>query len=161
LLATLVIAKETTMTTELVRSPPRPIGPATTTPIRTIMTRDPVTVRPDTGLERVLELFVTRDLGHVPVVDDAGRAIGVVSKTDLVRHQYLQRGAELHQHEAARDVMTPVALWLPETASLAEAAKLFAEGRLHAIPVGAADGRVVGVLSVLDLAAWVAGVRGP
>lgn len=157
--------------------PHRPIEAARSTLVRDIMTRDPVTVRPETGVEQVIEIIVGRGIGHVPVVDDAGRAIGMISKTDVVRNVHLRGDTEVdqspgamaralhrmppgaHIHEAddqARDVMTPVALWVPETASIAEAARVIASGQLHAILVARDDGVVVGLLSANDIVAWVA-----
>jgi CBS domain-containing protein len=53
--------------------------------------------------------------------------------------------------------MTPIALWVPSSASIAEAARVLADGRMHAIPVADDGGRVVGILSTLDIVAWVAG----
>ena len=133
-----------------------PIDAARTALVRDIMTPDPVTIRPDTGLEQVIELFVSRELSHAPVVGDDGRAVGMVSKTDLVRDVHLRGVTEVDA--LARDVMTPIAMWVPEIASVAEAARVIASGQLHALVVASADGRVVGILSAVDIAAWVAGV---
>ena len=166
------------MRREITHSVPRPIDGARTALVRDIMTHHPVTARPDTGLEQVIELFVARELSHLPVVDDDGKAIGMISKTDVVRNAYLRGDTEVdqartaqpgggylapsaHIHEAddlARDVMTPIALWVPETASIAEAAHVMSSGQLHALVVADATGHVVGILSAVDIVAWVAGV---
>jgi len=52
---------------------------------RDLMRRDLVTVRPQTPLEELAEILDNEDVHGVPVVDAAGRVVGVVSRTDLVR----------------------------------------------------------------------------
>jgi len=171
--------KEITMRRELTRDQPHPIEAARGALVRDLMTRDPVTITADTGLEQVIEVFLSRGMSHLPVVDEDGRAIGMVSKTDLVRDAHVRgdtevsqepgtkaRGiryieADAHVHEVgglARDVMTPIAVSLPETASVADAAHVIASGQLHAVLIAGDDGRVVGLVSSVDIAAWVAGI---
>jgi len=48
-------------------------------------TRDVITVRKDDALPEVAELFLTRPIRRLPVVDDDNRLIGVVSRRDLIR----------------------------------------------------------------------------
>jgi CBS domain-containing protein len=52
--------------------------------------------------------------------------------------------------------MTQSALWLPETASLGQAAALMALERIHRVPIVSGDGRVVGIISTLDISQWLA-----
>lgn len=49
-----------------------------------VMTREPVTVGPDTPLEDVATLMVDRDVSRVPVLD-GDRLVGIVTKSDIVR----------------------------------------------------------------------------
>ncbi|WP_416955302.1 putative nucleotidyltransferase substrate binding domain-containing protein [Nocardioides sp. T5] len=54
-------------------------------PVRSVMTPDPVILPADAlAFEALLEM-VSRDIHHLPVVDDAGRPVGLVTTTDLVR----------------------------------------------------------------------------
>lgn len=55
-----------------------------TTPLNRIMTRDPITGTPSTTLREAVELFASRRLGCLPVVD-GGRVVGIVTGTDLLR----------------------------------------------------------------------------
>jgi diguanylate cyclase (GGDEF)-like protein len=50
-----------------------------------VMTRDPVTVRSDSDLEAATDLVRSRGFRRLPVVDAAGRLVGVVTQTDLLR----------------------------------------------------------------------------
>lgn len=49
-----------------------------------VMTREPVTVAPDTSIEDVATLMVDRDMSRLPVMD-GDRLVGIVSKSDIVR----------------------------------------------------------------------------
>lgn len=49
------------------------------------MTPDPVTVHPETPLYEAARLMRTRKIGGLPVLDDAGKLIGIVTETDLLR----------------------------------------------------------------------------
>lgn len=137
-----------------------------------IMTRGATTVRADLGIEQLVELFLEQGLSRVPVVDDGGRPIGVVSKTDLVIDQYERGDTEVsqlgagepgrHVHEVGglvRDIMTPLALTLPASTPIGEAARRMLADNVHAVPVTSDTGQVIGWFSSTDLMAWVAGVE--
>ncbi|HEY9495028.1 MAG TPA: DUF294 nucleotidyltransferase-like domain-containing protein [Intrasporangium sp.] len=67
-------------------------GLATTQPVRAIMTTDPVTAAPDDlAMELVLEM-TSRNIHHMPVVED-DRPVGMVTSTDLMR---LERANPIH-----------------------------------------------------------------
>jgi CBS domain-containing protein len=53
--------------------------------VRDVMTRDVVTVPDTTTVDRVRAVLVTQRLKRVPVVDSAGRLVGLISRADLVR----------------------------------------------------------------------------
>ena len=57
----------------------------TVSPVRSVMTPEPVTLSADAlAFEALLEM-VSRDIHHLPVVDETGRPVGLVTTTDLVR----------------------------------------------------------------------------
>jgi CBS domain-containing protein len=55
-----------------------------TTKVAQIMTRDPTTVTPKTGLKAAVEIFIKRRVGALPVVED-GRLVGILSDADIMR----------------------------------------------------------------------------
>ena len=55
-----------------------------TTPVSDIMTRDVLTVSPTTSLHQAARHMAARWIRHLPVVDDDGKVIGMVSQRDLV-----------------------------------------------------------------------------
>jgi acetoin utilization protein AcuB len=54
-----------------------------TTKVAQIMTRDPTTVTPRTGLKAAVEIFLKRRVGALPVMED-GRLVGILSDTDIM-----------------------------------------------------------------------------
>jgi CBS domain-containing protein len=136
-----------------------------------------VCVRADLGTDSLTAMLFALDLRSVPVVDEQGRPIGVVSRSDLLRHRrdgeqepplrlagpygghgdYL--GPGFHSDVAAElvaDVMMCLAFSLPETATLSRAAAIMAYEGVHQIPVVTSDGKVVGLISSLDVVRWLA-----
>lgn len=49
------------------------------------MTRDPTTVRPDTPLREAAELLATNKFGCLPVVEEGGRLVGIVTEHDFLK----------------------------------------------------------------------------
>jgi CBS domain-containing protein len=55
------------------------------TPVRQVMTGDPVTVTPDDQLEGCMAMMAARGFRHLPVLD-AGKVVGVISIGDVVKN---------------------------------------------------------------------------
>ena len=57
------------------------------TKVRQLMTREPLTVAPDTPLKTALKVFITKKVGSLPVVAN-GKVVGIVTQIDLLRVLY-------------------------------------------------------------------------
>lgn len=141
------------------------------TPVSKLMTRKVVAVTADLRIEQLILLLIHENISGVPVVDASGRPIGIVSKTDLVADDY--DWAELRE-EARRlngdemfvehpfvsstvaDIMTSGALTAPETMTVPAAAALMADSHAHRLPIVNEADELVGIISTLDIARWVA-----
>src|SRR4029450_2539815 len=67
------------------RDVPRAAWPATS--VERVMTRIPLkTVTPETGVEEALGLLAEGDFHQLPVVDGAGRLVGMLSRADILRY---------------------------------------------------------------------------
>ena len=141
--------------------------------IADVMTREVACVTRDVSVEALTALFLDRSISAVPVVDDGGYPIGIVSKTDLVRERWENGDSSaadagdddvlpdgMHVAAVARalvsDLMMPLTYTLREDEPLSRAAAVMDVERVHHLPVVSADGRVVGILSSLDFVHWVA-----
>lgn len=121
------------------------------TPLHLVMRRDVACVTPGAPLAVVRRDLLAGRCDAVPVVDDQGYPLGMITKTDLLRTP----GAHV-----AGEVMTPLALTLEETASLADAAALMNTERVSHLSIVAHDGTVVGLLSSEALVRWLRGEVG-
>ncbi|WP_346297650.1 chloride channel protein [Geoglobus acetivorans] len=53
--------------------------------VEDIMTRNPLAVKPDENLEKALKLLIAKDIGRLMVVDDAGRLLGIITRSDIMK----------------------------------------------------------------------------
>src|SRR5690349_16982270 len=85
--------------------------------VRNIMSNDLVCAYDDLELSALTALMVRHHIGCVPVVDRMGRAIGMVTKTDVVDHVDSALRAPVKRDRPpvvrARDIMMPLPLTLP------------------------------------------------
>jgi CBS domain-containing protein len=142
-------------------------------PVREVMTRDVVSVSPDTPVADVMDLLIGGAFKSVPVVDANRQLLGLVSGTDLIERgraaQHLsvaeRLGADDLRAELARirssgltaqEVMTTPAVSIGGDTSLAHATTLMVESGRHRLPVVDAAHRLVGFLSRVDVLRTVA-----
>jgi CBS domain-containing protein len=122
---------------------------ADSTPVSRIMSLNVQCVTEDVTLPALASWLLDGALSGAPVVDDEGVPVGFVSKTDLVRH-----GVTPERHVS--DIMTPMSLTVHEDQSVSKASALMAYEGIHRLPVVDGSGRVVGLLSSLDVLHWLA-----
>jgi len=138
-----------------------------------IMTPDPVTVYPTTPLNQVIETLAQQRISGVPVVNEAGTLVGIVSEGDLIWKEsgatpppyvmfldsviYLENPSryerELHKvlGETAGDVMTKEVVTIAADKPLPVAARLMHDRAVHRLPVVNETGHVVGMLTRGDI----------
>ncbi len=138
------------------------------TPVSEVMTTKVICVESELNMDELARIFDKKHLRAAPVVDDAGVLIGMVSKSDLVRGcssededegDAFDEGGHFPPNSVGvivDGIMTKDVARLRETASLAEAARMFSSRGVHHLPVVTKDELVVGMLSVMDLARWIA-----
>ena len=138
------------------------------------MQRDVVTVTPETDVETVLHLLREHELPGVPVVNEGGRLVGIVTESDLVltegdRDLHLPHHLDLlgavvwlepfsHFEERlrkafagqVREMMTADPVTVSPHATVEEAARLIAETGHNRLPV-VEHGRFVGLVTRLDV----------
>lgn len=120
--------------------------------IVSIMTKSPACVHHDLPVSAVTALLVERGVSGVPVVDEHGRPIGVISKSDLVEHTH----AKGLRDATVGDIMMSVAFTVNEQSPIGMAAAMMATEGVHRLPVVDSHGRVVGIVSTLDIVRWYA-----
>ncbi|MDP2341958.1 MAG: CBS domain-containing protein [Deltaproteobacteria bacterium] len=113
-----------------------------------VMTRDVRCVEAGTPIDDVVRILATACVGALPVVDQLGRPVGVVSQADIIDALAQQRDPLQH---LVSEVMTSVPVVVREGDTVDHAARLLLGVGIHHLPVVSGSGLVVGVLSSLDL----------
>lgn len=130
-----------------------------------VMSPSLVCVGPELDLATVAAEMLAQSIGGCPVVDDDGRAVGFVSKTDLLcasvkRPRQVRASPRSSRRRPdgprVRDVMTSVLFSVAASASLAEGVELLARSGVHHLVVEGEDGKAVGVLSAMDVVRYLA-----
>ncbi len=94
------------------------------------------------------------------VVNERGLPVGMVSKTDIVRHRYENGETEAGEGATVGELMVPIAFTLLEGATLGHAAALMAWEGVHRIPICSDAGDVIGIISALDVVRWLSRAEG-
>ena len=116
---------------------------------RDIMTREPECCRPDQTARDAAQVMRDRDCGCVPIVDDAGSVIGIVTDRDLaVRAIALGKDS----NTSLKELMTPEAASCGPDDDLRDVEQKMAELQIRRIPIVDTSGRCLGIISQADIA---------
>jgi CBS domain-containing protein len=138
-----------------------------------VMSSSIVSVRPDTPVDELVRLLVAGGYRAAPVIDANEQVVGLVTNSDLVERGGLalrldllvSMSPETFERElatlaasgkTAADLMTSPAVTIRADATVLSAARLMAERRLKRLPVVDAAGRLLGMVSRVDLLRTVA-----
>jgi acetoin utilization protein AcuB len=133
--------------------------------VKDVMAKDPFTIDPEAPLGTAMDVMRTKELRHLPVADEAGQLVGIITDRDLRQAcfapalaEYLSAGAQRGLRQLGktledmrvRDFMTWVVVTVHPDASLAHAALIMSERRVGSLPV-VENGRLVGMLTERDM----------
>ena len=122
--------------------------------VRSIMSRDVATCSMGDTLHRAAQLMWERDCGAIPVVDAEGRLAGIVTDRDLCMAAYTQ--SRPLTDIAVASVLSRRVHSCSPTASLDQAVASMRAERVRRLVVVDGSQKVVGMLSLADLARYVA-----
>ena len=112
------------------------------------MATDLFTVRPDDLVDLAASVMTWRHIRHVPVEDNEGRLVGLVSHRALLK--LLTHGATAPEKPVTvREVMTSAPLTVSSTTPTLEAMEIMRQNRVGCLPV-LDDGRLVGIVTSYD-----------
>lgn len=118
--------------------------------VRDLMTRPAATVRPDDSLENAVRLMRDRDCGCVAVVDPALSVLALLTDRDACLA--LLRSGRTLRETSVRESMGSRVFTCRSGDPIAEAERLMGLHQVRRLPVVDGDGRLVGVLSLDDIA---------
>jgi CBS domain-containing protein len=138
-----------------------------------VMTHDPIMVQPQTPIKEAIKILAEQRISGLPVVDDAGKLVGVISETDLLWQEtgveppvyimfldsviYLENPArhdqELHKAlgQTVGEVMSNDPVTVKPAQALRKAAKLMQEKSIRRLAVTDDAGKVIGILTPGDI----------
>lgn len=135
--------------------------------IEQIMTRDVITVSPAILIHQAARLMVEHGVSGLPVIDDDGRLVGIISEGDLIVRQtrreerpwwrrFFDNGEQLaREYQEAvgvtvGEVMTSSVVSISPVWGIETAAAIMQNRRIRRLPV-VHDGRLVGIVTRADL----------
>jgi CBS domain-containing protein len=137
--------------------------------VKNFMTRQVVTVTPETSILDAARLMLQHRIGGLPVVTDGGRIAGIITESDLLRGDnsdvrtkpphwlrlMVERGSLADEcarfgERRVSDVMTPDPVTIAETAPIEQAAHLIEERDIKRLPV-VRDNVLVGIIARADI----------
>ena len=142
--------------------------------VRDIMDSEPVSVTVADSVETVLRVMRDHDLSGVPVTNEGGRCVGIITEADLVLSEegedfhlphyfqlfggfvFVERFSHFEERlrkavaATAGDLMTPDPITIEPTAPVSDAARLISERKHNRLPV-IEHGRLIGVVTRLDV----------
>jgi CBS-domain-containing membrane protein len=136
------------------------------TRVRDIMTLDPNKVTLETSVDEVARLLLSSTYTGVPVVDQEERPVGVISQSDLIYkagmpmrlglladsdRQKVSQVLEKLAPKKAREVMNRPAVTIGQDKPVTDAVNLMLKKQVKRLPVTDANGKLVGMLSRLDV----------
>jgi CBS domain-containing protein len=137
-----------------------------------LMTANPTSICADATIREAATVLTDRGISAAPVIDEAGLPCGVLSRTDVVKHDsrlvdYRQPAAPtaedwLKNNEGAvaveeadftrvRDIMTPAVFTVSHTAAAAHVVAEMTARNVHRLFVVDGAGVLVGVISAIDV----------
>jgi CBS domain-containing protein len=142
-----------------------------------IMTHQVITARPDMSIREAAELMATHGVSGLPVVDERGAVVGILSEGDLILRQkprvarpwwrgFFQNGERMaREYQKAMgttvgEVMTRAVVCVSPDLPIESAALILAERQIRRLPV-VSEGRLVGIVSRGDLVKALARAPAP
>ncbi len=138
-----------------------------------MMSCDPIVVRSETSLNEAIQILAERRISGLPVVDDKGKLVGIISETDLMWQEtgvtppayimfldsviYLQNPAtyerDLHKAlgQTVGEVMSKDPITISPEKTLTQAARVMHDKKVHRLPVLDESGQVIGILTRGDI----------
>jgi CBS-domain-containing membrane protein len=136
-------------------------------PVRDLMSREVRTVTPDMPIADAVEMLIGQAYRSLPVVDEAHRIVGILTDGDLLTRlglpdasvQSVLTAAELGREldalrrsgKTVRELMVSPVITTTEDAAIVDAIHIMAAHGIKRVPVVDRSGRVVGIVSRVDV----------
>jgi acetoin utilization protein AcuB len=124
---------------------------------RDVMTKNPQTIHPNDTLQSALARMEACNSRHLPVVDDTGKLVGIVSDRDCrlalnspTSLRYTWQDEEVTNRTSVMAMMTPAPITIEQDAPIQRAAEVMLTNHISALPVCEGE-KLVGIVTSSDL----------
>lgn len=118
--------------------------------VKDVMSTNPVCCSPDTAIAECARMMVAQDCGEIPVCDESGKPVGVVTDRDIVARMVAKDRNPINA--TVHDCMSaPVVTATPDM-EIDDCVRLMEQYRVRRLPVVDAGGRCCGMVAQADLA---------
>jgi len=118
--------------------------------VEDLMTRNPVSVRPEHDLAMAAQLMWDRDCGALPVTDESCRVIGMITDRDICMATWSQARAP-NAIFVAEVMSRDIVQCRPED-TISRAESIMRANQIRRLPVAGREGELFGILSLADIA---------
>ncbi|MCI2154219.1 CBS domain-containing protein [Erysipelotrichaceae bacterium Oil+RF-744-GAM-WT-6] len=126
--------------------------------VKDFMTKNPVVITKDTSIRKALDLMAHHDFHRLPVVDENGKLIGLVTG-GLVDESTGVKSTSLSVYELnyllqktpVSDIMITDVVTIDPDAFVADAAKKMIDHKINVLPIIEADGKITGIITEKDI----------
>lgn len=137
-----------------------------------VMTKDVITVKRETTIRELAELFARHRISSAPVIDEGGKLIGIVTETDLIEQDkslhiptvisifdwviYLESGKKFEKElkkmtgQTVGDIYREEVETVTTSTPVSEVADIMSSKKVHAIPVVEGE-KLAGIIARIDL----------
>lgn len=140
-----------------------------------LMMPNPISIEEDATVREAIAMLLDRGFSAAPVIDAAGRPVGVISRTDIIRRdrekadvvppyfadyepmlpnkEKLGKGFQIEVPDTTRvkDIMTPIVFAVPPSCPVSNLIEEFLARKVHRLFVVDDSGALIGVISALDV----------
>src|SRR2546428_269356 len=116
-----------------------------------LMTPNPIALRADASIRDAVSLLTDKGVSAAPVIDVAGRPVGVLSNSDIVVHERERVKQQAADQTRVSDLMTPAVFSVTPQAGVERVVAEMVAMRVHRLFVVDADGVLIGVISATDI----------
>lgn len=118
-----------------------------------VMTKTPVTIKPDVRVRNALQIMIRKDIGSLIVVKD-GKPVGIITERDVTRRSLRPVRAKGVYNNPVTRLMTRRLITVPPNMPVWEAFETMVIKKIRRLPV-VEQGRLVGIVTERDLFKWV------
>jgi predicted transcriptional regulator len=126
---------------------------------RDVMTKTVITVSSDLSIRKLIQLLITERISGVPVVDDAGEVVGIISERDILQavDRLIKVKVSLDEEREQKGsfnwvdgIMTKEVIFVSEDDPVEHVCKLMSERKIHRVPVMNGK-KIVGIITSMDV----------